>query len=157
ARVSLTSRRLRLVWREGETSAATLAAAVAALGYRLVPYDPGVLTSDAAQRERRLLRALAVAGFAAANIMLLSGSIWAGHGQGMDAATRAYFHWLSALIALPAIAYAGRPFFASAWSALKAGRTNMDVPISLAVVLTPVMSLVETIHGGPHTYFDSAI
>ena len=38
------------------------------------------------------------------------------------------------MIALPAIAYAGRPFFRSAWRALRHGRINMDVPIALGVI-----------------------
>ena len=58
---------------------------------------------------------------------------------------------------MPAIAYAGRPFFASALAALRQRRTNMDVPISLGVLLVTGMSLAETIGGGAHTYFDSAI
>ena len=69
----------------------------------------------------------------------------------------ALLHWVSALIAMPAIAYAGRPFFASAIAALRQRRTNMDVPISLGVILVTGMSLVETINGGEHTYFDSAV
>ena len=52
------------------------------------------------------------------NVMLLSVSIWSGAGG----ATRDMFHWLSALIGVPAIVYSGRPFFASAWSALRRGR-----------------------------------
>ena len=60
------------------------------------------------------------------------------------------------MIALPAIAYAGRPFFRSARRALRAGHTNKDVPISLAVLLVPAMSLVETIRGGCHTLQDLA-
>ena len=100
---------------------------------------------------------MAVAGFSAGNVMLLSVSIWAGHSQGMGPATRDLLHWFSALIALPAIAYAGRPFFRSAWRALKSRRTNMDVPISIGVTLATGMSLAETIRGAEHAYFDSAI
>ena len=87
------------------------------------------------------------------NIMLLSVSIW----SGAEGATRTMFHWLSALIALPAVAYAGRPFFRSAWAALRQGRTNMDVPISIGVLLTTAMSLFETLRGGEHAWFDGAV
>jgi Cu2+-exporting ATPase len=40
---------------------------------------------------------------------------------GAGGATRDLFHWLSAGIGIPAILYAGRVFFASAWGALKHG------------------------------------
>ena len=100
-----------------------------------------------------LIRALAVAGFAASNIMLLSVSIW----SGAEAETRDLFHWLSTIIALPALAYSGRIFFRSAWRALRHGRTNMDVPISLGVLLAFGMSVYETVQHGPHAYFDAAI
>ena len=75
----------------------------------------------------------------------------------MGDATRTLFHWLSAAIALPAVAYAGRPFFRSALAALRAGRTNMDVPISIGVTLACVVSLHEAWAGQQHAYFDSAI
>ena len=100
----------------------------------------------------RLLTSLAVVGFAAANIMLLSVSVW----SGADGVTRDMFHWISALIAIPAIAYAGRPFFEPAWAALRSRRLNMDVPIALAVILAVGMSLFDTWSGGAHAYFDAA-
>ena len=102
---------------------------------------------------RELLICLSVAGFAAANVMLLSVSVW----SGATDATRDLFQWISAAIALPAIIFSGRPFFRSAVSALRAGGLNMDVPISLAGVLAAAMSLHETATGGEHAYFDAAV
>lgn len=157
ARVNLGSRRLRLRWKGAQAAAGRLVEAVQRLGYRVVPFDPTALVSLADQRERQLLRALAVAGFAAGNIMLLSVAVWAGLAADMGSATRDLMHWISALIAMPAIAVAGMPFFKSAAAALRAGRTNMDVPISVGVVLAAAMSLFETINSGPHAYFDSAV
>jgi len=157
ARVNMTTRRLTLEWEPSQAEANDLAASVAQLGYRLVPYDPALLGEETQKEEKELLRAMAVAGFAAGNVMLLSVSVWAGHSQGMLSVTRDLMHWLSALIVLPAVAYAGVPFFRSALGALKNGRVNMDVPISLAVILASAMSLFETINSGQHAYFDSAI
>ncbi|TAU72049.1 nitrogen fixation protein FixI, partial [Rhizobium leguminosarum] len=85
--------------------------------------------------------------------MLLSVSVW----SGADAATRDMFHWISAMIAAPALVYAGRFFFKSARNALRHGRTNMDVPISLAVTLSYAVSLWETVHHGEHAWFDASV
>jgi Cu2+-exporting ATPase len=157
ARVNLGTRRLKLAWDPQTTGAAPLLAAVEAKGYRLVPFDPQRMESAEAAETRELLRALAVAGFAAANVMLLSVSVWSGLAEDMGPATRGLMHWVSALIALPAVAYAGRPFFRSALAALRGGAMNMDVPISLAVILAAGMSLSETLRGGEQVYFDASV
>ncbi|MBU1304227.1 MAG: cadmium-translocating P-type ATPase [Alphaproteobacteria bacterium] len=150
ARVNLSQRRVLVRYAENIDIAA-LPGRITRSGYRNFPVDANVdPRHDAALAE--LVRALAMAGFAAGNIMLFSVSVWAG----ADEATRALFHWLSALLALPAIAYAGRPFYRSAWAALRVGRTNMDVPISIGVVLTTALSLFETITGGEAAYFDAS-
>ncbi len=129
-----------------------LTAALLALGFEAQPVADNPLGVETGER-KRLNRALGVAGFGMMNVMLLSVSIW----SGADGPTRELFHWLSALIALPVIAYSGRPFFASAWMALSHRRTNMDVPISIGVILATAMSLYETITGGGHAYFESAV
>jgi Cu2+-exporting ATPase len=157
ARVHLSTRRLSLAWRGPPSDANAHAGLVAALGFRLAPYDALAVTAEDDREARDLLRALAVAGFAAANVMLLSVAVWSGHDGSMGEATRTMFHWLSAAIALPAVAYAGQPFFRSAFAALRAGRTNMDVPISIGVTLACLVSLHEAWAGEQHAYFDSAI
>jgi Cu2+-exporting ATPase len=157
ARVNMSSRRLRMVWRGDAARGAGLCAAVEDLGYRLVPFDPACLAEAADQSGRELMRALAVAGFAAGNVMLLSLATWFGLAQNMGAGTRDLLHWMSALIAMPAVAYAGRPFFRSAVAVLSHGRSNMDVPISIGVILVTGISLWQTAVGGAHAYFDSAV
>ncbi len=129
-----------------------LTAALLGLGFEAQPVAENPMGIEDKER-RRLTRALGVAGFGMMNIMLLSVSIW----SGAEGATRELFHWLSALIALPVIAYSGRPFFASAWMALSHRRTNMDVPISIGVILATALSIYETMTGGGHAYFESAV
>lgn len=157
ARVNLTMRRLAVAWRPGETDAAAIVRRLERLGYRAHPFDPGRRSEEDAAESRALLRAMAVAGFAAMNVMLLSVSVWAGNATDIEPTTRDFFHWLSALIALPAAAYAGRPFYRSAFRALRVGRTNMDVPIAIGITLTLALSLWQTMRSAEHAYFDSAV
>lgn len=155
-RLNFSTRRLTVEWMGPRARGNELAAIVGRLGYRVRPFDPAALREGSAAEERFLLICLAVAGFAAGNIMMISVGLWASSQEIMGMAMRDFMHWMAAVIALPAISYAGQPFFRSAWGALKQGRTNMDVPISLAVILACGMSLYETIHHGAHAYFDSA-
>jgi Cu2+-exporting ATPase len=155
ARLNFTNRRLAVDWNEGELAAADVIAALEDIGYRAHPFAPERAEAEEARHARWLTKCLAVAGFAAMNIMLLSVSVWSGAAD-MPQETRDFFHWLSALIALPAAAYAGQPFFQSAWRALRTRQLNMDVPISLGVIVALGMSVVETILHAPHAYFDSA-
>lgn len=100
-----------------------------------------------------LLLRLGVAGFAMMNVMLLSVAVWAGASDSF----RDLFHWIAALIALPATVYSAQPFFAQAWTALSHRRLNMDVPISLAIILACALSLYQALTGGEDTYFDAAL
>lgn len=148
ARVNLSTKRVTVAWR-GEIPP-PLIETLEGAGFAAHLGDATADDKDPVVRE--LVQALAVAGFASGNIMMLSVGVW----SGADPATRDLFHWLSALIALPALAYSGRVFFRSAWQALRRGQTNMDVPISVGVLLAFAMSLYETLTHGPHAYFDAA-
>ena len=153
ARVNLTLRRVS-VDAKADVTAADLIAALAGVGYEAHELDPGLLSSTETDRQgRELLMRLGVAGFSMMNIMLLSVAVWSGAGD----ATRDLFHWISAAIALPTVAFAGQPFFRSAWRSLRVGRLGMDVPISLALILASGISLFETWAGGHHAYFDAAV
>jgi Cu2+-exporting ATPase len=156
ARANLSARRVTVVSDAVDADVQTLIESLDRAGFRAAEaIDRNDTSAD--ERAHALLRRLGVAGFAAANVMLLSVSVWAGVASDMDHAAQGLFHWLSALIAMPAIAYSAQPFFSSAATALKARRLNMDVPISLGITLATAMSLFQTIRGTEHVYFDAAI
>jgi len=157
ARVNYSNRRLHVAWSDALDEPARIFDALRANGYRGHPFVPLRAEEEEAAETRKLTRCLAVAGFAAMNVMLLSVSVWSGNVTDITPETRDFFHWASALIALPAAAYAGRPFFSSAWAALRAGTLNMNVPISLGVILALGMSVVETANHAEHAYYDSAL
>lgn len=153
ARVNLTLKRVA-VRTLGPVEADALIDTLGQSGYRARELDGALLEAGRADAVgRALLTRLGVAGFAMMNVMLLSVAVW----SGADAITRDMMHWISAAIALPAVAFCGQPFFLSAGRALMGRRLNMDVPITLAILLAAGTSLFETMHSGEHAYFDAAI
>jgi Cu2+-exporting ATPase len=157
ARLNLTTGKLSVEFSDA-TDAGAVIATLDRLGYPTSPYDPG-LAADVADREgRRLILCLAVAAFGAMNTMMFSVPLWAGlFGQELGPATRTVMQWWCALVATPCVFFAGRPFFESAWRSLRVRHANMDVPISIGVLLTLAISFSETIQHGRDTYFDAAV
>lgn len=128
------------------------------IGYPATPFDPDSARQAQDREGRELAMALAVAGFGAGNAMIFSVPVWAGlFGQELGPATRTFMQWASAGVGAPCAVFAGMVFFRSAWNALRAGRANMDVPISIGVILTLLVSFQETLLKGRDTYFDAAV
>jgi len=156
ARASLTAKRLTVTCDPAQAGEVDIIGALEQIGFHAAPIETAKQDRGDARRNF-LLRRVAVAGFAAMNIMLISVAVWSGTASDMEAGLAGAFRWLSALIALPTVVYAGQPFFASALGALRGGRLNMDVPISLAIVLATGMSLYQTMLGNEQVYFDAAV
>jgi Cu2+-exporting ATPase len=156
ARVNLSNGRAHVTTASTGVELDTLVEALCGVGFKSYELVEGTVPAHAAH-DAAYLRRLGVAGFAASNIMLMSVAVWAGIAGDMDASLKTLFHWLSALVAIPAVAYAGQPFFQSAARALRARQLNMDVPISLGVTLATGMSLYQTMRGSDQVYFDAAV
>ncbi len=152
ARVNLSLKRVSVSCVDME--AEYLAELLTNSGFEAFPLDADMLASTQSDDAGRLmLLRLAVAGFAMMNVMLFSVAVW----SGASAATQIMFHWISAGIAVPALLFSAQVFASSALTALRAGRLNMDVPITLAIVLAAGLSVFETAKGGTHVYFDAAL
>lgn len=153
-RANLSTRQLEVIAENASVSVEAVGKSITGLGFEWHLPSPETEASTVLKAQsRHLLLCLAVAGFAAANIMLLSVSVW----SGADGATERLFALISGLIAVPTIFYAGTPFFSSAARALSARQLNMDVPISLAVLLSLFMSIYEALIGGGETFFDAGV
>jgi len=153
-RLNLSTGSLHVEWK-GALAPRAILESVSSLGYGASAFDQGQPEEGRARTERSLLIAMVVAGFAAGNVMLLSEAIW--WAKDISAETRALIQWLSALVSIPATAFAGRPFFISAIASVAQRKLNMDVPISLAVISALGLSLYETAVGGTHTFYDAPV
>ena len=158
ARLNLTTGKLAVELQATSTNPDRVVEVVEGLGYRACLFDPTEAAAAQDREGRDLAIALGVAGFGAGNVMMFTVPAWAGlFGQELNASTLTVMYWMAAIVATPCALFAGRPFFRSAWASLRRGKANMDVPISIGVILTLIVSFSETILGGKHAYFDAAV
>ncbi|WP_435988657.1 heavy metal translocating P-type ATPase [Sulfitobacter sp. SH24] len=153
-RANLTLRRINVTLAQADGALQNVLAELENIGHPSRLIDSADLSAEAKDdTEVALLKAVAVSGFGAMNVMLLSVAVWSGASD----ATRDSFHLISGIIALPIVLYAARFFFVSAWGALRRASMNMDVPIALAIALALALSLFETLRGGEDVFFDAAV
>jgi P-type Cu2+ transporter len=157
ARINLSKKTLFLQWQGAPEIGNELIAIIQKIGYKLLPFDAEILKSAEKKYSDSIIRALAVAGFGAGNLMLISSSLWFYGVEEIGKESRNLLHLFSALIALPVIIFSARPFFSSAWRSAKQGYPNMDLAISIAIFLACVVSSLQTFRGATHVYFDSAV
>ncbi|MCX7628477.1 MAG: heavy metal translocating P-type ATPase [Methylophilaceae bacterium] len=155
ASVNYASHRARITWDDRVIKLSTILAEVRKLGYHAHPFN--VQQQEELRQQRRKLdyRRMAVAGLSAGQVMMLAVALYAGEAQGMEAATFALLRWFSLLLTVPAVLYAALPFYQSAWSVLRRGRVNMDVPISLGIVAGFFGSVWATVQGHGAAYYDT--
>ena len=158
SRFNLTTGKLAVTLAPDQGDAAVVQRAVEAMGYGASLFDPARALDAEDRTGRELALALGVAGFGAGNVMMFTVPVWAGlFGQELSPVTREVMYWLAAIVATPCALFAGMTFFRSAWASLRRGKANMDVPISIGVLLTLGVSFSETLQHGQHAYFDAAV
>ena len=149
--------RIRLVWNPAANRLSQILRRLIALGYR--PFLAGGREEEAARRAdtRRWMLRVGLAGIATLQAMMLAEALYLDPQHQMPASTRDFFRWLTFLISTPVIFYAGFPFLAGAWRELTQRRAGLDVLVSSATLLAWGASTFETVRGGPHVWFDTAV
>ncbi|RRN81086.1 cadmium-translocating P-type ATPase [Pseudoxanthomonas sp. SGD-10] len=149
--------RIRIAWDPQRTALSAPLRRLAMLGYR--PYLAG---SEALERERtrerrRWLLRLGIAGLGMFQAMMMAEALYLDFDSTMPEATRDFFRWLTFLLCAPVVFYSGWPFLAGAARELRQRRLGMDFLIASSTLLAYFASLVETIRGGPHVWYDAAV
>lgn len=162
--VNLTTQRMQLTWDDAQKPISDIIHAIDQLGYKARPYQINTHNERLRGQLKSMLMRLIVAGIGAMQTMTFAVAMYFGFYQGMDVADKTFLRWVSLIVSVPVFFYAGFPFYKSAWSSIKASlsakrfkdwQINMDVPVSLALVITFFVSAYAVIFGGGETYFDS--
>ncbi|HWV65799.1 heavy metal translocating P-type ATPase [Chitinophaga sp.] len=151
--VNFSKKEVLVIYNHTQTSLRKVAETLTAIGY-----EPYISLQDLQHKKpavnRQLVYQLGVAGFCFGNIMLLSFPDYFAGAAGLDPTFNQLFRYMNLALALPVLLYSAQAFYKSAWSGLKHGFLNIDVPIVLAIFVTFVRSLAEVFNGEPG-YFDS--
>lgn len=102
-----------------------------------------------------MLTQIGVAGAIALNVMAVALAMYSGVFGGIEAEFERFFRWMSLMLVVPAMLWPGRTFFTSAWTAIRAGGLNMDVPIALALGAGFLQGAANTVRDSGPIYFDA--
>ena len=149
--------RITVAWDPQQVTLSVLMSRLAALGYR-----PWLATGDAREQaqkreRRRWLIRLGIAGLGAVQAMMFAEALYLDTAQQMSVPTRDFFRWITFLVSTPVVFYSGWPFLEGMWRELRGGRVGMDTLIAGSTLLAYFASLVETLRGGTHVWYDAAV
>lgn len=153
--VNLTNQRMRVIWDESKLPISRILAVINEIGYEAKPYRQDTHEAMLAKHNNKMLLRLGIAALGAMQAMMYAVALYFGEYSGMLILQRDFLRWVSLFVSIPVFFYAGIPFFTSAWSAVRARQVNMDVPVSIALIVTFFASLYATITGNGQTYYDS--
>ncbi|MGM8884985.1 heavy metal translocating P-type ATPase [Psychrobacter sp. 1U2] len=153
--VNLTNQRMRIIWDENKLPISRILAVINEIGYDAKPYRQDTHEAMLARHNNKMLLRLGIAALGAMQAMMYAVALYFGEYSDMLVFQRDFLRWVSLFVSTPVFFYAGVPFFTSAWSAIRARQVNMDVPVSVALIVTFFASMYATVTGQGETYYDS--
>ncbi|MDX1908796.1 MAG: heavy metal translocating P-type ATPase metal-binding domain-containing protein [Bacteroidia bacterium] len=155
SRVDFLKKEISLTFRHQALSLRGLVNLLATLGYEPEIHLRDLHHAAGKRQDRSFYYKLGVAGFCFGNIMLLSFPEYLGLEKGSEGGFQQFFGYLNILLALPVFLYSASEFFRSAWSGLTHRMLNIDVPISLGILVLFGRSTWEILAGTGPGFMDS--
>lgn len=107
------------------------------------------------EQQRTALIRLGVAGISMMQAGMVAVGLYAGALQGLDEHWQSILRWITCLFAIPVVFYASQPFYIGAWRALSLKQLNMDVSVSLALLIAFFASFYASVTQTGEVYFES--
>ncbi len=150
--VNFIKKEVSITFREQEITLRQVVELLDRIGY--TPFLQPDKQTSAPVTDKRLIYQVGVAGFCFGNIMLLSFPEY----LGLSAYEKEFtdlFGYLNLLLSLPVLTFCSIDYFKSAWYGIKHRTINLDIPISVGILVLFFRSTWELLtHYGPG-YFDS--
>lgn len=166
--VNHVTHRAQLRWDPSQLRLSQVLQAIAAIGYRALPFDPGRAEQSRLRQRRAMLWRLFVAGFSMMQVMMLSLPVYlsdgisagvsAGASDGLSDMTPdivQLMRIIGLMLTLPVMLFSASPFLRSAWRDLRLRRVGMDVPVSIGILVAFFASLWATLRAEGDVWFDS--
>ncbi|SDB04492.1 Cu2+-exporting ATPase [Pseudidiomarina indica] len=153
--VNATTERVYIQWQPEQAKLSELLHAMAELGYRALPFQAANQEQEFKRRRRYFVKRLGVAGIGMMQVMMIAVGLYFGVVSDLTPDLQQFMWWVSFLMTTPVLFYSAQPFFASAIRSLQAGRPNMDVPVTFALISTYGASAYATIMNRGEVYFES--
>ncbi|MCG8592605.1 MAG: cation-translocating P-type ATPase [Proteobacteria bacterium] len=155
AQFGVAQARAQVRWNPSRLRLSEILSQIEALGCRAQPFVPDGHEQLLRDERRSALRRLGVSGLGTMQVMMFSIGLYTGAFGELEPAYRDLLRLASALVATPVLAYAGLPFFRSAWRDLRDRRVGAELPIALALTVAYGASVLSLFTGRGEVYFDS--
>ena len=152
AQVNIGTHRLTLAWQHDITQLSELIHALVLIGYRAAPFLPSDEEVINQKTQRQYILRLGIAGIGMMQAMMNAVALYSGS---IEPQHMRWLWWTGLFLTIPVMLISARPFFTSAWHALRQRQLTMDVSVSLAILSAFIASCYATISGHGEVYFES--
>lgn len=152
--IQFLKKEVSIVFEEQKTTLRKVVETLTAIGY-----EPHISLQSMNQQKpavrKSLIYRLGVAGFCFGNIMLLSFPEYFSEDVAQEQYLGNIFRYISFALSIPVFFYSALEFFSAAWKGLKHKHLNIDAPVSLAIIVCFVRSIIDIYSGTGSGFLDS--
>lgn len=125
------------------------------LGYHAYAEQANQISDSEKKQQRNELFRLLVAVFLLMQSMMFMYPFYFADAADMDASTANLMRWANFALTLPIMLFCARPIFSGAWAEFRLRRLGMDTPVTIAIIVAFVASVVATLTQRGEIYYDS--